>query len=170
MSCRCHFPRPTRVSTVLLSWFLFVLLGVALNVQLAAQPSQEYWSPLGYDRANEITLNGTIQEVVANAGPGSPAGLHLFVAVTQGRVDVHLGPYLSEKTQEALQPGTAVQIIGAMETVHGRNYLLARQMIFSGRLVTLRCANGLPLLLGAPRAARPDLHQKSQERSNGGAE
>ena len=96
----------------------------------------------GYDKAHEITLAGTIQEAIAKPAPGSPAGMHLLVQSAQGTVDVHVGPYLTKDVREALRPGMSVQIVGAMATLHGNEYLLARYMTVGGHTVLLRSENG----------------------------
>jgi hypothetical protein len=113
----------------------------------------------GYDKAHEITLAGTIQEAIAKPLPGSPAGLHLLVQAAQGTVDVHVGPYLPKDMREALQPGTTVQIVGAMVTLHGNNYLLARYMTFGGRTVLVRSENGF---LVRSQASRTTTQKGSQ--------
>jgi len=71
--------------------------------------------------------------------------MHLLVAGPQGTLDAHIGSFLAKDVREALQAGLPIQIIGAMETLHGRQYLLARQIIFGGRTITVRSANGFPL-------------------------
>jgi hypothetical protein len=122
----------------------------------------------GYDRTHEITLNGSVQELVTRSVPGAPAGAHLLIAGAHGTTDAHLGPYLSKQTLEALHAGTPVQIVGSMETVHGKSYLLARQLIFSGRLVTVRSPNGFLMMTQTPRAPH-NVEKASQVETTGGA-
>ena len=145
------------------------LLLAAFTLPLSAQPvagAAVQRPVLGYDRAHEITLNATIQSVVTKAATGSPAGMHLMVTSPQGNVDAHLGPYLSKETIRALHAGTEVQMIGATEKVHGRSYLLVRQLIFSGRLVKVRNENGFLVRMQNPRPARATGEKVSQV--NGG--
>jgi hypothetical protein len=134
--------RPILVSAGLFTGLLFVIATIPLNAQ-PAHPGAQQSLALGYDKAHEITLTGTIEEVNEKPATGSPVGLHLMVAGSQGNVDAHLGPYMTEETREALHTGTLVQIVGAMEKLHGKEYLLARQVIFGGRLVQVRSENGL---------------------------
>ncbi|MGA2100801.1 MAG: hypothetical protein ABSG34_06830, partial [Candidatus Sulfotelmatobacter sp.] len=47
-----------------------------------------------YDSAHEVTINGTVQTVVAKHVAGSPAGMHLLVSGAQGTVDAHVGPFI----------------------------------------------------------------------------
>jgi hypothetical protein len=124
----------------------------------------------GYDKMHEITLAGTIEEVVFHAAAGSPAGMHLLVAGSQGTADVHLGPYMTKETQEALHSGTPVQIVGAMETIRGKSYLLARLLTFDGRTITVRSKNGF-LVMGQPsRMVSSNAEKASQGELNGGAQ
>jgi hypothetical protein len=146
---------------------LIALLFAIFTIQPTAQttPDSRAQHPLtfGYDKAHEITLNGTVQEVVAKRIPGNPAGLHLLVAGPQGTVDAHLGPYLTKDTQEALHGGIPVQVVGAMKTINGKDYLLARQLVFGGRMVTVRSENGFLARAHGPRAARPKPGDKTTQ-------
>jgi len=85
-------------------------------------------------------------------------------------VDAHLGPYMTKETQEALRAGTPVEIVGAMETVHGKQYLLARQVMVGGRVVNVRTANGFLLRVQTPNARHRASHLRTTAtESNGGA-
>jgi len=156
-------------STRMIAGLLFAILAVPLIAQSTGQSRPRRSLTLGYDKAHEITLNGTIREVIPQSAPGSPVGLHLLVTGPQDAVDAHLGPYLTKDTQEALQAGTPVQIVGAMERLHGKNYLLARQLILSGRKVTVRSENGFLVHERAPRPTRPIAENVSQVELDGGA-
>jgi len=129
----------------LLAGLLLAILAIPLMAQPVRTSHPGRGFGLGYDAAHEVTLNGTVQGVTTRHVPGSPAGMHLLVAGPQGTVDTHIGPFLAKDTREALRVGLPVQIVGAMETLHGRQYLLARQIIFGGRLVTVRSTNGFLL-------------------------
>jgi hypothetical protein len=122
-----------------------------------------------YDAAKEITLTGNVQEVVTKHAPGTPPGTHLLVAGPHGIVDAHLGPNLSKDTQEALHLGTPVQIIGAMATLHGKSILLARQLIFGGRIVTIRSPHGFLVQGRQPGAASSEHQRNAGTESNGGS-
>lgn len=132
---------------------LTTLLFAVLTIQSSAQTTSRHTLHGGYDRAHEVTLNGTLQAAISQRSSGRPVGLHLLVASPQGVVDTHVGPYLTKTTRAVLHFGQPVQIVGAMEKIHGRNYLLARQLIFAGRMVTVRSERGF--LLRAQPLARP---------------
>jgi len=95
-----------------------------------------------YDPAKEITVVGTVAQVVTQPAHGSPMGMHLLISSSGKEVDAHVGPFLSKENREALKPGQLVQITGVNENVHGKNILLARELIFSGRQVTVRNERG----------------------------
>ena len=160
------------------TWMLAGLTGMAaitvlpLNAKPAAEEIARHGS-VGYDRAHEITVSGTIQEAVAKAPLGSPVGVHLMVASAQGVVDAHVGPYLTKEMQEALHAGTPVEMVGAMESVAGKQYFLVRQVSFGGRVVNVRTANGFLLQVQSPRAlqrgSRKQAGKTGSTESNGGA-
>jgi hypothetical protein len=171
---RSRLPNSTRMIAGLLTSLLFAILTLPLTAQSTPESSSTRPMSFGYDKAHEITLNGTIQEVVTQRREsGSPAGLHLLVVGSRGVVDAHLGPFLTKDVQEALHAGTPIQIVGAMQAFQGKNYLLARQVIFGGRLVTVRSENGFLVLVHATRGARSKPENTSQNASqveiNGGA-
>lgn len=165
--------KPTRP----LAWLLLGLLSATFAVNLGAQTTPDATArprpSVGYDKAREITVTGTVQEVVAKSSPGSPVGLHILIAGSGGIVDAHIGPYLAKDAQDALHTGLPVQIVGAMETLHGKNLLLARQLIFGGRMITVRNENGFLVRAHAPRVARStpaaQFEKTTQVELNGGA-
>jgi hypothetical protein len=132
---------PARIIAGLLTGLLFAIVPVQPSAQTADSRTQ---LPVrfAYDKAHEITVNGTVQEVVTKRTAGSPVGMHLLVAGPEGVVDAHVGPYVTKDMQEALHAGLPLQVVGAMEDVHGKHYLLARQLIYGGRTVTVRNENG----------------------------
>ncbi len=163
------FPVPPIAGLLAGLWLAIVTVSLAVSLNAQPADSSGPHPTLGYDKAHEITINGTVQEVIAKPAAGSPVGLHLVVTGEKGAVDAHLGPYLSKDTIAALRAGIAVQIVGATETLHGKQYLLARQVIFSGRLVTVRSANGLLMQGHRPHARRGGSAKAAAFESNGGA-
>jgi len=126
----------------LLAGMLLAMFVTPLNAQPVRGPKPGRGFGPVYDAAHEVTLNGTVREVVTKHALGSPAGMHLLVAGPQGLVDAHVGPFLTKDTREALHMGLPIQIVGAVEKLHGKQYLLARELIFGGRTVKVRSPNG----------------------------
>jgi hypothetical protein len=153
-------------------WIAGVMTSVAMamvSVPVHAQPAEEV-HPQAYDKAHEIVLTGNIEEVVTEHEPRSPIGMHLIVRGAQGTVDAHLGPYMTKETKEALHEGTPVQIVGAKETLNGKEYFLARVLMVGGQTIKVRSENGF--LVRA--AVKPHEHHggemKLHNAANGGAQ
>ena len=141
----------------LFAGLLLGLLFATMAVPLGAQPASVSRPGRGfgpvYDAAHEITITGTVHEVVTKHTLGSPVGMHLLVSQAEGMIDAHVGAFLAKDVQEALHTGLPIQIVGAMEQLHGRQYLLARQLIFGGRTVTVRSRTGFLLRAANSRHA-----------------
>jgi hypothetical protein len=167
---RSRLTKPICIRTLTTAGLLAGLLFVVLAVPLGAQPASETHVGQGfgpvYDAAHQITLSGTVQEVVTRRMPGRPVGMHLMVAGPQGIVDAHVGPYLSRDMKEALHTGTPVQLVGVMASVRGRKYLMVRELNVGGTSVTLRSEHGFLL-----RSQGSSLKAKESAKleSNGGA-
>ncbi len=155
----------------LFAGLLLGLLFATMAVPLGAQPASVSRPGQGlgpvYDAAHEITLYGSVEEVVTKHVLGSPTGTHLLVSQTQGMVDAHVGPFLAKDVQAALHTGLPVQIVGAMQEINGKQYLLARQLIFGGRMVAVRNEHGF-LVHNVAKRTRATV-RVSQHEVNGGA-
>lgn len=139
---RSRFRTAVSMCAGLFTGLLFATFAFSLDSQVQPGSRAEVSFARAYDAAHEIKISGNVEDVVTRHVAGSPVGLHLLIAAPQGTVDAHLGPYLDKDTQEALHAGTPVQIVGAMQTFHGKQVLLARQLIFGGRLITVRSTHG----------------------------
>jgi hypothetical protein len=157
--------KPIRMIAGLLAGLLFASLAVSLGAQPASETHVGHGFGLVYDAAHEITLNGDIQRVVTKHAVGTPVGMHLLVAGPKGLVDAHVGPFLSKEMKEALHTGTPVEIVGAMATVHGKSYLLARELSVGGTTVRVRSENGF--LRRSP--STPYERSGIEKKSTGGA-
>jgi hypothetical protein len=121
-----------------------------------------------YDSAHEVTINGTVQTVVAKHVAGSPAGMHLLVSGAQGTVDAHVGPFIPKNIRQALHMGLPLEVVGAMTTVRGKQFLLVRQLIYGGQTITVRNSRGF-LLAPARSSLDPKWKNNSKLSLNGGA-
>ena len=162
---RTRLTKPIRMIAGLLAALLFAILAVPLVAQPASETRVGHGFGVVYDAAHEITLNGDIQRVVTKRAVGVPVGMHLLVAGPKGLVDAHVGPFLSKEMKDALHTGTPVEIVGAMATVHGKSYLLARELSVGGTTITLRSEHGI---LRRSTAA-PHEHSNIEKNSTGGA-
>jgi hypothetical protein len=91
---------------------------------------------------DELTVTGTIQEVVSTPATGSPRGVHAILAGPQGVIDASVGPHLSTEVQQSLATGQSVTAYGVLATFNGQNYLLVRQLTIGDRQITLRNRTG----------------------------
>jgi hypothetical protein len=117
-------------------------IGLAAQATTPSEPTVGRGFGFVYDRTREVALVGTVKGFISQSAAGSPLGLHLLVLSSGKLLDAHLGPYLSEQNGLALHAGDLVQIVGVNDNVHGKNVLLARQLAFHGRLVTVRNERG----------------------------
>ena len=147
------------VLSLSLFWEIAPQAALGQNSALAAPSTSSRATSEGQATINEITVTGTIQQVVSEPAPGRPQGLHLVLASPQGAVDVSVGPYLASDVKESLSAGEPVQIAGVMRTFNDQNYLLARELTIAGRLVTVRNQHGF-LVRSQSRPASPS--QRSQ--------
>jgi len=161
---RCWNSKAARISIWLLA---AMLLALAAEATTPAQPSSvDRGSRLAYDQAREVTLVGTVERLVTHPDFGGPAGLHLLVSTSGKTVDAHLGPFFSKENQEALEAAQSVQIVGISTRIQGKDVVLARQLIFAGRLVTLRNERGALVREHPARRTTGD----SKPAANGGAQ
>jgi hypothetical protein len=150
-------------SLIVLSLSLF--WGIAPHAALAQSSASAEASTTsratsgGQATVNEITVTGTIQQVVSEPAPGRPQGLNLVLTTPRGAVDVSVGPYLASDVKESLSTGQSVQIAGFVRTFNGQNYLLARELTIAGGQVTVRNEHGF-LVRSQSRPASPS--QRSQ--------
>jgi len=165
---RNRWTKPIRMIAGLLVGLLFAISAIPLGAQPVPETRGRGFGPV-YDKAHEITVNGSIQMVVTKHVPGSPAGIHLLVDGPEGVVDTHVGSFLSKATKEALQAGMPVRIVGAMTTERGKQYLLARELTVGNRTVRVRSDRGFLVHDHPVRVRRAATKKTSQLASNGGA-
>ncbi len=152
----------TRAVAITLVSALLAVASIIFSPAQTAAPSSSSGLGPAYDAAHEVTITGTVDQVVTQHAVGSPAGMHLLVASSQGVVDAHLGPFLSEQTKSALEKGAPVRMLGAMLSLHGKDYLLVRQLTVGGRTVILRSPHGLLVHERVPGEQRPARARKEK--------
>lgn len=153
----------TQKAVLISAWLIAAML--LAGAVYAAAPNQflSASSPTSaFDPANEVSVTGTVERFESHS-EGGPLGLHLLITASGSTVDAHLGRYFSKDNQEALQAGEPVQIVGVNENVHGRTVLLARQVIFGGRVVTVRNERGFII---HPHRIRPNQEQRTTRGNN----
>jgi hypothetical protein len=130
------------------SFFCLVLLSTLTHaVALAQQPgvqanSTPFESTTLGTPAHDVTMAGTVQEVITTHTLGAPVGIQLVAEGSQGAFTASLGSALSDQVRQSLSPGTPVQVSGVTETIHGKSYLLARKLTVAGDQVIIRNDHG----------------------------
>lgn len=164
----CRFTRRSRMIVGLMIVGLVAMAAAPLSAQeRESHPGRGFNAP--YDAAHEITVNGTVKEIVTRHALGTAPGMHLLVSGADGVVDAHVGSFLTEETRAALHEGLPVQIVGAMQELHGKQFLLARQITFGGRMVTVRSRTGfLVREVHRPRRETPADQKAAVSETNGG--
>jgi hypothetical protein len=148
---------------------LLTIVAVPLTAQAADQAHTAKGIGPVYDAAHEITIDGIIQSVITKTTPGSPAGMHLLVMGPEGLVDAHVGPFLNTQTKAELKEGVSVQIVGAMVSIRGKDFLFARQMTVAGHTITLRNEHGILSPVPGSGHTHGRAESQSQREPNGGA-
>ncbi len=150
-----------RVSICAAAMLILTLVAMPAFAQKAGQiPSQSGVIPV-YDSAHEVTVQGNIENVVTGTTWGGPLGTHLVVATPRGPVDAHLGPFATKGPNALnLHAGEAVQMVGAMAMIEGKEVLLARTLTVGGQTRVIRNERGFLVQPGAPGASRSKTSEK----------
>jgi hypothetical protein len=136
----------------------------AENAAAQSSPPSGAWHSTSF-ASREITVLGSIQEVVPTHATGSPAGMHILIDSLRGSFDASLGSYLTAETKQSLSNGAQVQVTGIVQTANGKDYLLVRQLSVGGHQVTIRNSRGFLVRTSSPTGSGTN---KSQSERNGG--
>jgi hypothetical protein len=166
--------RKVIMKTLFISLLPVVLFYGMLSRDAAAESSAAVQSSTGFigwdtnqAKSRDVSVTSIIQQVIPNHSSSIPAGLHVILLTPQGVLDVSVGPYLTQDIQQTLIPGAQVQAFGQLKTIHDQTYLLARQLVLNGRLITIRNDHGSLV------HTRTQTHTRSQSSLNdqvGGAQ
>ena len=135
-----RFTKSIRMVAGLLTGLLFATSAVPLGAQPARQ------SHPFYDISKEVTLRGTVSDVLAKAAPGTLPGPHLLFATTSGRVDASLGRFALEgKKPLSVALGQQITVTGVMKTIKDEDVFVARVVRVGGKAYELRNQHGVPM-------------------------
>lgn len=127
---------------------LFALL--ALQVPAWAQTAAATTAndgPAHYDISKEITLNGTVSDVLKAPSPGMIMGSHLIFATASGTVDASLGRTAFRGVNPlSVTVGEHVEVTGVMKTISGRHVFLVRTVKVNDHVYTLRNERGVGIV------------------------
>jgi hypothetical protein len=113
----------------------------------AASFAQAPRLPLRYDRAHEVSVQGTVVEVRDLGRDTAPRGTYLILRTEVGILRVHLGPRgRMAKARPTLTPGEAVEVVGSLVRTNDEQILLARQVRKGDTVLTFRNDRGFPVM------------------------
>jgi hypothetical protein len=126
----------------LLATLAISLLAAPINADESAALKRTVVAPR-YDVSKEVTLKGTIQNVVMRPVAGSIIGAHLMVATAQGAVDAHVGNLIfSGKDGVSFSPGQSVKLTGIMTIFNQKSVFLVRTIETGSSTITVRNDHG----------------------------
>ena len=151
------------------AFYLLLLCMLTHSLALTAEqtrvqsPSTQF-GPTALDKpAQDITVSGTVQQLVKTHVPGAPAGVQLLIASPQGAVTASLGSNLSRTVLQSMSKGAAIQISGGMQTIDGKEYLLARNLTIGSNQIIVRNEHGF--LTHYPTRSRASVNSSALYRS-----
>jgi hypothetical protein len=124
-------------SNVLAISFVVLLMTLSASAQTSGKTGPKY------DRTKEVTLKGTVTQVIEPAGASDPTVL--TVKVSDKVVTVQLAPknYLKE-IDCWIKVGDAVEVTGAKVT-DSADDIVAREVVFGNNTMVLRDDKGVPI-------------------------
>lgn len=137
---------------------LIALLAI-VAVPLGAQPVRQI-HPY-YDITKEVTLTGTVTDVVTKPSAGMIPGAHLVLSTESGVVDASLGRWgLEGKGALSVAVGERVEVTGVMKTLRNKEVFVTRTVTVGGQVYAMRNEHGIPVSPQARERAGQKAAQK----------
>lgn len=116
---------------------LWMAVVATVAVSLAAQQTRQR----KYDPATEVTVTGTVEDVVQVAHQGRGTGTHLKLKTDSGMIAIHVGPtrYL-EAQKFSFFKGDEITVTGSKV----QKAVIAREIKKGETSLTLRDSQGIP--------------------------
>ena len=130
------------------------LLAVPAKAQSATGVKKVHQTPF-YDPSKEVTLQGTVENVLRTPTRGMLPGAHVMLATGSGIVDTHLGPFAFKGFHPlVVSPGSRVSVVGVMKNVRGNEVFLARTVKVGDEQYKIRNEHGAVLAPMNPAIAK----------------
>ncbi|MGD0214759.1 MAG: hypothetical protein ABSB87_16150 [Terriglobales bacterium] len=101
---------------------------------------------LSYDISKEVTLHGTVSDVLKKPSKGMIMGSHLLIQTGVGSLDASLGRFaLQGRGALSIEAGKQVEVTGVMKTLNGKQVLITRTVTVNGHAYTMRNEHGIPV-------------------------
>lgn len=129
-------------------------LAVPTQAQTATGVKKAHPTPF-YDATKEVTLEGTVQNVLRKPSHGMLPGAHVMLATSSGTVDTHLGPFAFKGFHPlSVAPGDHISVVGVKKTVRGNEVFLARTVKVGDAEYKIRSQHGSVLAPMNPAIAK----------------
>jgi hypothetical protein len=139
-------------------------LAVPAQAQTATGVKKVHQTPF-YDPTKEVTLQGTVENVLRTPSRGMVPGAHIMLATGSGIVDTHVGPFAFKGYHPiSVEPGSRVSVVGVMKTVRGSQLFLARTVKVGDEEYKIRNEHGVILA-----AMNPEIAKNKANKPAGGA-
>lgn len=117
---------------------------------VAAQPGPAPGRPgPRYDKTTEVTVDGTVKEVLFADDARGRKGLHLTLEAGEKAWEVHVGPAAYVETKGfSFAAGDAIGVIGSRIEIDGKPVLIPRHITKGDAKLELRDGEGRPLWAG----------------------
>jgi hypothetical protein len=132
----------------LLTALAISLLAAPLDADDSVAPVRTVIAP-NYDVSKEITLEGTVQNLVKKPAPGMIPGAHLIVSTGQGTVDAHIGNHVLADPAASFGSGQAVKLVGVMMEVNHQSVFIVRTIQTEKRTIVVRNDHGFLMFPGS---------------------
>ena len=103
-----------------------------------------------YNRANETTVNGVVQELTEFDCPVSEGeiGSHLTLMTADGALQIHLAPArIMRSHQMRFAPGDQLEVVGSAVRIGGKEGVIAREVTRGNESFVLRDPDGRLMLV-----------------------
>ena len=123
---------------------LVVLLSISAVAAVAQGPGYGRHSGM-YDPKTEVTMTGTVDDVLQRNCMGNQNGVHLLLKSESENVEVCVGPasFIQQKGF-SFAKGDKLEIVGSRTKVAGKDVVIARQITKESQTLTLRDSQGMP--------------------------
>ncbi len=139
-------------------------LATPVGAQTAAGIKKAHPTPF-YDASKEVTLQGTVENVLRTPERGKLPGAHVMLATGSGLVDAQVGPFAFKGYHPMpVAPGARVSMVGVTKTVRGDQVFLARTVTVGEQEYKIRNERGILLV-----PVNPAIGKVKADKTAGGA-
>lgn len=122
-----------------------------------------------WNSANEISVTGTIHEIVNGSTSGLPVGINLLLDSSQSFKYASLGSQLNSSVKSELAAGQPIKLKGVVTNISGLNILIVRELSIGQQTTQIRNSKGMlssRVEVSAYQGNRP----RSKNATSGGAQ